>query len=57
MVSEKDKEAIIAALNEVDVKDMDIEHHDETIVKWFRFGGYTGLRVAAEIIRQMSEKP
>lgn len=56
MITEKDKENIIAALQTVDVKQMEIDHADENIVKWFRFGSFSGIKIAQEIIRQLPEK-
>ena len=56
MITKKDKENILTALKTVDVKQMEIDHVDERVVKWFRFGSYTGLSIASEIIRQLPEK-
>lgn len=40
----------------VDVKEMNIDHADPRIVKWFRFGNFNAMQIAAEIINQMPEK-
>lgn len=56
MITKKDKENIIKALQTVDVKEMHLDHPNERLVKWFRFGSYNGLMVAQEIIRQLPEK-
>lgn len=56
MITAKDKENIITALQSVDVKKMTIEHSDERLMKWFRFGSYNGLLLAQEIIKQLPEK-
>ena len=53
MITEKDKQNIVKALQTVDVKQMNIEHNDDDFIKWFRFGSYNGLSVAQEIIRQL----
>jgi hypothetical protein len=57
LLSKKDKLEIIDLLKKVDTKKLDIEHKDERVVKWFRFGGFTGLRIACEIIMSLPEKP
>ena len=56
MITKKDKENILAAFKTVDVKQMEIEHLDEDIVKWFRFGSYNGMMIASEIIKRLPEK-
>lgn len=55
MITAKDKENIIEALRSVDVKKMTIDHPDERLMKWFRFGSYNGLLLAQEIIKQLPE--
>lgn len=55
MLTKKDKENIIKAFDMVDVKQMNIDHPDERLVKWFRFGSYNGMTIAKEIIRQLPE--
>lgn len=55
MLTKKDKENILAALRTVDVKKMVIDHEEERIQKWFRFGSYNGLLIAQEIIKQLPE--
>lgn len=56
MITKKDKENIVEALRSVDVKQMNIDHPNERLVKWFRFGSYNGLMIAQEIIKQLPEK-
>ena len=56
MITKKDKENILEAFKTVDVKDMNIDHANEDIVKWFRFGSHSGMVIAAEIIRRLPEK-
>lgn len=53
MITQKDKENIIKALQTVDVKKMNLDHPNERLVKWFRFGSYNGLLIAQEIIKQL----
>jgi len=55
LITKKDKEAILEAFKMVDVKKMDIDHPDEKLVKWFRFGSYNGMAIASEIIKQLPE--
>ena len=55
MITKKDKEAILEAFKTVDVKELNIKHADERLVKWFRFGSYNGLMIAAEIIKRLPE--
>lgn len=56
MITAKDKANLIAALDTIDVKQMEIDHADPQIKKWFRFGSYSGLTIAKEVIRQIPEK-
>lgn len=55
MITKEDKELILTLFKQVDVKKMDIEHEEERIVKWFRFGSYNGMQVACEIIKNLPE--
>lgn len=55
MITKKDKANIIKALQTVDVKKMNLDHPDERLVKWFRFGSYNGVLIAQEIIKQLPE--
>lgn len=55
MLTKREKENIIKALQTVDVKKMNVDHTDERLVKWFRFGSYNGLLLAQEIIKQLPE--
>lgn len=56
MLTIKDKENILAAFDTIDVKEMKINHADESVVKWFRFGTHTGISLAKEIVRQLPEE-
>lgn len=56
MLTKEDKESILKAFKLVDLKTMSIEHEDENIVKWFRFGNYNAMQIASEIIKKMPEK-
>lgn len=53
MLTQKDKEIIIKALQTVDVKQMSIDNPDPMKTKWFRFGSYNGLLLAQEIIKAL----
>lgn len=55
MITKEDKEMILAIFKQVDVKQMNIEHQDPKLVKWFRFGSFNGMRVASEIIKNLPE--
>lgn len=56
MLTKADKNAIIKAFEMVDVKKMEIEHENPLVVKWFRFGNYSAMQIASEIVKQMPEK-
>lgn len=56
MLTKKDKKLIIDNLKKVDAKRMEISYANPTIVKWFRFGSYSGIHIAIEIINAMPEK-
>lgn len=56
VLTKKDKKAILKAFQMVDVKQMNIEHENPAVVKWFRFGSYNAMQIASEIIKQMPEK-
>jgi hypothetical protein len=56
MITKEDKELILMLFKQVDVKKMDIDHPDENLVKWFRFGSYNGMQVACEIIKNIPEE-
>ena len=56
MLTKKDKQAILKAFTMVDVKNMNIEHENPAVVKWFRFGNFNAMAIASEIIKQMSEE-
>jgi len=51
------KKELIDLFKMVDVKKLDIDVDDENKQKWFRFGSYNGLQIAAEIIKAIQEKP
>jgi hypothetical protein len=55
LITKKDKEAILEAFKMVDVKQLELEHQDQRLVKWFRFGAYSGMAAASEIIKQLPE--
>lgn len=56
-LNNKQKQELLDILKAVDVKQLQVEHKDERIVKWFRFGSYNGLQIAREIIKALPEKP
>lgn len=56
MITQKDVDAILDALAQVDVKKMEIDHPDPQVVKWFRFGSFSGMQIAAEIVKQMKRE-
>lgn len=56
MITQKDKNRIVKALQTVDVKKMQLDHPNERLVKWFRFGSYNGLLLAQEIIKALPEE-
>jgi hypothetical protein len=55
LITKKDKENILEAFKMVDVKKMEIDHPNERLVKWFRFGSYNGMMIASEIIKKLPE--
>ncbi len=55
MITKKDKENILEAFKMVDVKQMELDHLDPRLVKWFRFGSYNGMLIASEIIKKLPE--
>ena len=55
MITQQDKKRILDAFKSIDVKELEIEHEDPRIVKWFRFGSYNAKQIASEIIKQMPE--
>lgn len=56
MLTKEDKKAVLKAFKLVDVKKMELDHHDPMAKKWFRFGSYSAMQIATEIIKQMPEK-
>lgn len=56
MITQKDVDAILDALAQVDVNKMEIDHPDPQVVKWFRFGSFSGMQIAAEIVKQMKRE-
>lgn len=57
MLTKAQKKFILDAFKMIDVKKLEINMSDEQHVKWFRFGSYNGLQIAAEVIKQLPEKP
>lgn len=55
LITKRDKEKILEAFKMVDVKEMKIDHADPKIVKWFRFGSFSGMQIASEIIKKLPE--
>ena len=55
MITKKDKELILQLFKGVDVKQLEIDHEDERLKKWFRFGSFNGLQIACEIIKNLPE--
>lgn len=56
MLTKKDKENILKAFREIDVKKLELDHPDEKAIKWFRFGSFIGIDVASEVIKNFPEK-
>lgn len=56
MLTKEDKKTILDAFKSIDVKELEIEHEDPRMVKWFRFGSYNAMQIASEIIKQLPEK-
>lgn len=56
VLSKEDKNTILDAFKAVDVKELEIQHEDPRMVKWFRFGSYNAMQIASEIIRQLPER-
>ena len=56
MLTKKDKQDILDAFKMIDVKKFEIDLQDQRAIKWFRFGNYNGMQVAAEIVKAMPEK-
>lgn len=54
-LTKEQKTQIIELFKGVDVKKLDIELEDEKKQKWFRFGSYTGMQIASEIIKDIPE--
>lgn len=55
MITEKDKTDLINIIKSIDVKKMDVDHPDERIVKWFRFGTYNAFQIVCDIILAMPD--
>lgn len=55
MLTQKEKKMIIDAFKMVDVKELNIDHPDKRMVKWFRFGSYNGMQIASEIVKNLPE--
>lgn len=56
MLTKKDKQEILKILKKVDVRKMSIDHQNEDIVKWFRFGNYNAMSIVADIIKELPEQ-
>ncbi len=54
-LTKQQKRELIKIIKIVDAKKLEIDHQDERIVKWFRFGSYNGLQIACEIIKGVPE--
>lgn len=50
------KKEALDLYKKVDVKTLDLEHENKMYVKMFRFGVYTGLQTAGEIIKAIPEE-
>ncbi len=56
MLTRRDKQMIIKAFKNIDVKKLELDHPDPRLVKWFRFGSFVGLDVATKIIESLPEQ-
>jgi hypothetical protein len=56
MLAKKDKQLILEAFSNIDVKQLILDHPDTDAVKWFRFGSYIGIDIATKIINELPEK-
>lgn len=56
LTKKQDKETILEALKNVDVKKLELDHPDEKAVKWFRFGSFIGIDIATQIISSLPER-
>lgn len=56
MLTKADKTAVLKALKMVDVKKLELDHPNPNMVKWFRFGSFTGIDIASQIIMSMPEE-
>lgn len=54
-MTQQEKDNLVALLKNIDVKKISIEHMNENVQKWYRFGAYMGLRVACDIIQELPE--
>lgn len=55
-MTKEEKKAILKAFKMIDVKRLELDHADPEIVKWFRFGSFTALQIASEIVKSMPEE-
>lgn len=55
MLTKAQKKIILSAFKIIDVKKLEIDYPNDMAIKWFRFGSYNGLQMAAEIIKQLPE--
>lgn len=56
MLTKTDKSNILKRFKQIDVKKITIDHGDDYAKKWFKFGSFVGLDMAAEIIKAMPEE-
>jgi hypothetical protein len=56
MYTKEQKSKLIDIIKNIDVKQMTIDHNNETFQKWFRFGNYNALQIVTEIIKQLPEE-
>lgn len=50
-----EKVELIDIIKNINVKEMEIEHADPTIEKWFRFGNFNALHIVCEVIKALPE--
>lgn len=55
-LTKQQKDDILELFKMVDVKKLEIDIEDDTKTKWFRFGSFNGMQIAAEIIKAIDEK-
>lgn len=55
-MTSQDKKDLIVALKTIDVKRLEVDHPNESYVKWFRFGSHIGIDMAIKVIQEMPEE-